>query len=206
MAVGIPTFDAAKGTVAFNRIPLEWIYQNYLQLAFAAMVLSTLLSLYLYVKSRARGAMLAEGGQTGNAIYDWFIGAELNPREGDFDWKEFCELRPGLIGWMVINVGCAVQQARSPGGLTAPMVLINLFQGYYVWDALYSEAAILTTMDITTDGFGFMLAFGDLAWVPFAYTLQARYLVENSPRGMPSWYWLLVIAVQVSGARAAEDV
>ena len=24
-----------------------------------------------------------------------------------------------------------------------------------------------------------MLAFGDLAWVPFTYSLQARYLVEN---------------------------
>ena len=34
--------------------------------------------------------------------------------------------------------------------------------------------AILTTMDITTDGFGYMLAFGDLAWVPFTYSLQAR--------------------------------
>ena len=31
-------------------------------------------------------------------------------------------------------------------------------------DALWFEPAILTTMDITTDGFGFMLAFGDLAW------------------------------------------
>ena len=34
-------------------------------------------------------------------------------------------------------------------------------------------------MDITTDGFGFMLAVGDLCWVPFVYTLQARYLVFN---------------------------
>ena len=34
-------------------------------------------------------------------------------------------------------------------------------------------------MDITTDGFGFMLAIGDLAWVPFVYSLQARYLVFN---------------------------
>lgn len=41
------------------------------------------------------------------------------------------------------------------------------------------ERAILTTMDITTDGFGFMLAFGDLSWVPFTYTLQARYLVSD---------------------------
>ena len=43
----------------------------------------------------------------------------------------------------------------------------------YVWDALYFERAILTTMDITTDGFGFMLAFGDLAWVPFTYRSPA---------------------------------
>jgi delta14-sterol reductase len=31
-------------------------------------------------------------------------------------------------------------------------------------------------MDITTDGFGFMLAFGNLTWVPFVFGLQARYL------------------------------
>lgn len=52
-------------------------------------------------------------------------------------------------------------------------------QGLYVLDALWFERAILTTMDITSDGFGFMLAFGDLAWVPFTYTLQARYLVDH---------------------------
>lgn len=50
--------------------------------------------------------------------------------------------------------------------------LRNCMQGMYVWDGLYNEKAILSTMDITTDGFGFMLAFGDLAWVPFIYTLQ----------------------------------
>lgn len=49
-------------------------------------------------------------------------------------------------------------------------------QSIYVFDALYNEAAILTTMDIITDGFGFMLAFGDLVWVPFIYSVQARYL------------------------------
>ncbi len=43
------------------------------------------------------------------------------------------------------------------------------------------QSCILTTMDITTDGFGYMLVFGDLAWVPFVYTLQARYLVFHSP-------------------------
>ena len=40
-------------------------------------------------------------------------------------------------------------------------------------------------MDITTDGFGFMLAIGDLAWVPFTYTLQARYLAFHPVRLSP---------------------
>jgi len=31
-------------------------------------------------------------------------------------------------------------------------------------------------MDIISDGFGFMLAVGDLFWVPFVYSLQPRYL------------------------------
>jgi hypothetical protein len=35
------------------------------------------------------------------------------------------------------------------------------------------------------DGFGFMLAFGLYTWVPFTYTLQARYLVDF-PRSI-SW-------------------
>jgi len=43
-------------------------------------------------------------------------------------------------------------------------------------------------MDITTDGFGYMLAVGDLLWVPFTYSLQARYLsfehVELGPIGI----------------------
>lgn len=45
--------------------------------------------------------------------------------------------------------------------------------------SLFSQEAILTTMDLMHDGFGFMLAFGDLVWVPFTYTLQAYYLVSH---------------------------
>lgn len=46
-------------------------------------------------------------------------------------------------------------------------------------------------MDIIHDGFGFMLAFGDLVWVPFSYSLQAFYLV-NHPHDL-SWPLACVI-------------
>jgi len=124
---------------------------------------------------------LAAGGHSGNMLYDWFIGRELNPRVtlpllGEFDIKSFCELRPGLLGWVLLNFAFIAHQYKVYGFVSDSIVLITSFQLLYVFDSYWMEQAILTTMDITTDGFGFMLAFGDLVWVPFIYSLQARYL------------------------------
>lgn len=56
-------------------------------------------------------------------------------------------------------------------------------------------------MDLMHDGFGFMLAFGDLVWVPFTYTLQAYYLVGHpSPLSPPG---LAAIIALKGGAEAA---
>lgn len=60
------------------------------------------------------------------------------------------------------------------------MVLVNVFQLLYILDALWYEPSILSTMDITSEGFGHMLAFGDLVWVPFTYGLQAKYIAEHA--------------------------
>jgi delta14-sterol reductase len=82
---------------------------------------------------------------------------------------------------MLLNLGMASKQYQKLGYISGSMILVNIFQHFYVWDALYQETAILTTMDITADGFGFRLIFGDLAWVPFIYSLQAQYLVDHDP-------------------------
>ncbi|XP_073739599.1 delta(14)-sterol reductase TM7SF2 isoform X3 [Callorhinus ursinus] len=122
----------------------------------------------------------------GNPIYDFFLGRELNPRIWSFDFKYFCELRPGLIGWVLINLALLMQEAELRGSPSLAMWLVNGFQLLYVGDALWHEEAVLTTMDITHDGFGFMLAFGDLAWVPFTYSLQAQFLLHHpQPLGLP---------------------
>jgi len=82
------------------------------------------------------------------------------------------------------------------------MILVVIFEGYYILDAVMNEPAILTTMDITTDGFGWMLSFGDLAWVPALYSLQARYLSSSfSPLKTPTdfLYFGLVVILGVTG-------
>jgi delta14-sterol reductase len=53
-------------------------------------------------------------------------------------------------------------------------------------------------MDITTDGFGFMLSFGDLCWVPFMYSLQARFLAFH-PVHLGIYNTLVICALNVAG-------
>jgi hypothetical protein len=53
--------------------------------------------------------------------------------------------------------------------ITDSIVLVTVFQAFYILDALYMEPAIMTTMDVIMDGFGFMLSFGDVVWVPHVY-------------------------------------
>ncbi len=163
----------------------EYLFRYYDPLAWMASLFTLLLSIFFHVGSFMPGRVLSNPGNSGNFFHDFWMGRELNPRLNvfglDLDWKQFCELRPGLIGWMILNLACLQQQYHLLGYVTPSMWLINGLQAFYVWDALYQERAILTTMDITTDGFGFMLVFGDMAWVLFTYTIPAKFLVYHDP-------------------------
>jgi len=64
-------------------------------------------------------------------VYDFFIGRELNPRIGNLDLKEFCELRPGLIGWLIINLGKLCVISLFLVFLAAVVVLFSLLQAYF---------------------------------------------------------------------------
>jgi len=168
----------------FKIFRLSWIYDHFLPLLTAACAVTVLLSVYLYITSFGQSKLLASGGNTDYAVYNFFIGRELNPRLGSFDLKHFCELYPGLIGWLIIDLGMLQKQYERLGYVSTSMLLVCGFQFIYVLDALWFEKAILSTMDIVHDGFGFMLAFGDLVWVPFTYSLQARYLVDHPQVGL----------------------
>ncbi|KAI4236124.1 MAG: hypothetical protein L6R40_006249 [Gallowayella cf. fulva] len=180
---------AAIGTYLHGPDFALWtfIWDNYTQLLTVNLGIAYALASFVYYRSFTVKAgnkhkrELAAGGHTGNLIYDWFIGRELNPRItipiiGTIDIKAFCELRPGMLGWVLLDLTFVAHQYKLYGFVSDSMILITLFQSVYVFDALWMEPSILSQMDITTDGFGFMLAFGDLVWLPFIYSLQARYL------------------------------
>ncbi|KAM5225391.1 delta(14)-sterol reductase TM7SF2 isoform 3-T3 [Hipposideros larvatus] len=126
-------------------LPLGALPEMLLPLAFMATLTAFIFSLLLYLKALiAPASALAPGGNSGNPIYDFFLGRELNPRICSFDFKYFCELRPGLIGWVLINLALLLQEAELRGSPSLAMCLVNGFQLLYVGDALWHELLVTT--------------------------------------------------------------
>jgi len=178
------------------------IYDHFPQYITSTLILALLVAVYVYLKAVATKGEIQDvdivAHKSPSSFYNFFIGQLLNPRDGEFDWKEFCELRPGLIGWLVVNLAMATKAYHLHGQVSTALLATLFMEGFYVCDALYHEQAILTTMDIVYDGFGFMLSFGDLCWVPCFYSIGARYLVTH-PRSLSLHELLLILAVNAIG-------
>lgn len=119
--------------------------------------------------------------RSGVFIYDFFMGSALNPRIKDFDLKLFFESKIGMTTWIVLTLAMAAAQHERDGSVSLPMILVCLFQLWYVADFYVFENAMLTTWDINYENYGFMLLFGFVVWMPFNFSLQAQYLVYHRP-------------------------
>jgi Delta14-sterol reductase len=144
-------------------------------------VLSLLISTLLYLGALRDGSLPSTTGNSGEVWYDFFLGRELNPRIGNFDLKFFFELRTGLFLWVLLDMSFCLAAYDRTGSIPLPLLFVTVVQVLYVIDSVWLEPAVLTTLDITTEGFGYMLCFGNTAWVPFIYSLQARFLSHTAP-------------------------
>ena len=151
-------------------------YDHFGSLLTAANLFAFLLAAYLYAHGRSAPDRAAPPG----ALHGYVMGLALNPRLRGFDFKFFCESRPGLTLWVVINASFAARQYELYGTVTTPMLLVNAFQFLYVADYFFHEEAVLTTWDMKHERFGWMLCWGCLVWVPFTFSIQAHYLVTHT--------------------------
>ena len=150
-------------------------------------------------------------GEAKKKIFFFFLGGGGGGGGGGSNWEFFVwnweknilfGIGMGLnfgpkIGWSraLYPDGC-ISGILSGSSLFAKIPVLQYYTDCsisHLSHCLFLQDAILTTMDIVFEGFGFMLSFGDLAWVPFLYTLQGRYVLEH-PITMP-WYCLAGIVV-----------
>ncbi|KAA6365627.1 MAG: putative C-14 sterol reductase Erg24, partial [Streblomastix strix] len=72
-----------------------FFFDHFFGIQLTSYIFAVILCTYLYISSFSGEKHLAKGTQNVH-IYDYWMGRELNPRIGKFDWKQFCELRPGM--------------------------------------------------------------------------------------------------------------
>ena len=85
-------------------------------------------------------------------IVKWFLGRPLNPTVPgfpSFDIKTFNEVRPGIIGWPLLNFSCACEQYLRTGHVSAGLWLVLAFELYYSIDSLWFEVSVLIITLIT---------------------------------------------------------
>ncbi|KAM5165263.1 delta(14)-sterol reductase LBR [Mantella aurantiaca] len=182
---GLHAFFLVAGLVAvlwYNQVNLLYVYKHLHQFAAAATLFCVAISVYTLAHSyRVPREDLSETGKSGNIIYTFFVGRELNPHIGNIDLKYFSAIQSPFIVWVFLNfvmllAEMNVQKLDKP---SISMILVNIFQLIYVLDAVSNQEPMFTSLEFVNDGFGFMFAFGSLVFVPFTYSLQAMYLVKH---------------------------
>jgi len=161
-------------------------------------ILGFILAIFAYIKAHTFPTHPRDVKFSGTWIYDFFMGAEMNPRIGNFDFKLFFNGRPGIGGWNIINLSFMAAQYVQHGRVTISMILVTALHMLYILDFFYNEDWYLKTIDIAHDHYGWYLAWGDLVWLPWMYTLQGFYLVTH-PVDLSVAHFCFVLLFSMTG-------
>ncbi|OJJ50224.1 hypothetical protein ASPZODRAFT_110438 [Penicilliopsis zonata CBS 506.65] len=143
-----------------------------------------LVSVIAYVSAVARGV---QHRMSGSLIYDFFMGAELNPRFfGWLDFKMFFEVRIPWYILFLLSLGTALKQIEDYGYVSGEVCFILLAHFLYANACAKGEELIITSWDMYYEKWGFMLIFWNLAGVPMSYCHCTLYLAAHHPS---TYHW-----------------
>jgi delta14-sterol reductase/lamin-B receptor len=193
LAMGVSLAAVVAGHL-LGWLPLTWLHDHFGALLSVVTIFSFALSLFVWWWGLHRPG--GPSKTTGSFVRDYFYGTALNPRVPPvtgFDLKWFCECRPGLIGWIVLDFGMVAAQYQRYGEVSIAMWVVIALQIVYVANTFWNESWLLTTIDIQQERFGWMLVFGDLVLVPMTYCLQAFYLIDHFRDPSPLWIAAVIL-------------
>jgi 7-dehydrocholesterol reductase len=176
------------------------IYDNWGALLIVANIIGYGLAIFAYIKAKYFPSHPDDVKFSGDFVYDFFMGAEFNPRIGNFDFKLFWNGRPGIGAWNLINISFMFAQMRiwKLEYPTNSIMLVTFLHFLYIVDFFYNEDWYLRTIDICHDHYGWYLGWGDPVWLPWMYTLQGLFLVTH-PVDLPWWQFGAVLATGLLG-------
>lgn len=154
-----------------------------------AIISGFLVSIIAYTSALYRGA---HHRMTGVTLYDFFMGAELNPRMfGILDFKMFFEVR---LPWFILfltTLGTAARQYERYGYVSGEVGLLLLAHFLYANACAKAEELIVPTWDMYYEKWGFMLIFWNMAGVPLTYCHCTLWLANHDPATFPLNKWVV---------------
>src|SRR5207245_2935984 len=133
--------------------------------------------------------------ESGNLLYDFFMGINLNPRIGPLDIKMLAEIRISWILLFLVTLSAAAKQYEVSGELTGGSAFMVVAHFLYANACQKGEECIPMTWDIFHENFGWYLSFWNCAGVAFTYSFQAIYLYRNGPIHHSPTYLVLLYAL-----------
>ncbi len=173
------TFALAAVLHVTGLFPLYTILDEFGAIMSVAIIAGFLVSTTAYISALVRGA---EHRMTGNHIYDFFMGAELNPRMfGILDFKMFFEVRIPWYILLLLSCATATRQYEKYGYVSGEVMFLILAHYLYANACSKGEELIISTWDMYFEKWGFMLIFWNLAGVPLTYCHCTLYLANHHP-------------------------
>ena len=192
---GIWSFYATCGILGVLHLTgifkLQTIMDEFGPLMSVSIFSGFIMSFYFYFSALLSGR---QHRMTGYPIYDFFMGAELNPRLfGWLDFKMFFEVRiPWYILFLVTASGAA-RQYEEYGYVSAEFGLLLYAHWLYANACCKGEEIIPPCWDMYYEKLGFMLAFWNLSGVPLSYCHAAVYLANHDPATYHHNRYLMII-------------
>ncbi|KAF6819846.1 delta(24(24))-sterol reductase [Colletotrichum musicola] len=159
--------------------PIYTFIDEFGPLMSVAIMSGFLVAFVAYFSALWRGA---QHRMTGYPIYDFFLGAELNPRMfGILDFKMFFEVR---IPWFILfglSCGAAARQYERYGYVSGEVLFLVMAHYLYANACAKAEQLIVPTWDMYYEKWGFMLIFWNLAGVPLSYCHCTIFLANHHP-------------------------
>lgn len=160
--------------------PLYTILDLFGEIMTVAIIIGFAYSIYLYIYTL--NVSHDYHRMTGNHLYDFFLGAPLNPRVGILDLKMFFEVRLPWFILFFLTFAASLRQYEEYGYLSPQMGTLLLAHWLYANACAKGEELIVPTWDMAYEKFGFMLIFWNIAGVPFTYCHCTLYLSYHDPK------------------------
>ncbi|MBW0495255.1 hypothetical protein O181_034970 [Austropuccinia psidii MF-1] len=167
-------------------VPLGQVFDQLGHLMTIATLCGSAISMFYYIVPVSQKKCVR---MSGNPIYDFFMGASLNPRIGHIDVKLFAEVRIPWILLFIIAVSGSVKQFEKLGYVTPNSAFMILATGLYVNACAKGEECIPLTWDMAYEKWGWMLCFWNFSGVAFTYCHSVIYITTQPPSryAFPTW-------------------